>query len=70
MRSVGKSERRRGVYWVQATEAEASLVLGQVDAALEAYAKAVGMEDAQPAHVASTREVALPEVPPSLRKVT
>lgn len=48
-----------GSYWVQATEAEASLILGQVDAALEAYAKAVGMEDAQPAHVASTRKQAL-----------
>ncbi len=52
-------ERGEGSYWSQATEAEACLLLGEVDASLEAYSLAVGMPDAQPSHVASTRKQAL-----------
>ena len=54
LRSKGKTS-----YWIQATEGEASLLLGQVDAAVEAYQVAVGRKDALPSCVASTRKQAL-----------
>ena len=47
-----------GSYWIQATEAEASLILGQVGR-LGGLCQAVGMEDAKPSYVASTRKQAL-----------
>jgi len=46
-------------YWVQATIAEAHLYLGLIKESADAYQEAVEMEDAQPAHVASTRKQAL-----------
>jgi class 3 adenylate cyclase/tetratricopeptide (TPR) repeat protein len=46
-------------YWVQATIAEAYLLLGELDNALDAYAKAVRMEDAKTSYIASTRKQAL-----------
>lgn len=48
-----------GSYWVQATEAEACLYLGEIEEAIAAYGGAVKLEDAQPSHVASTRKQAL-----------
>jgi len=46
-------------YWIEATEAEASLILGQVEAATESYEAAFKREDAQPSSIASTRKQAL-----------
>ena len=46
-------------YWIQATEAEASLLLGQFESAVESYKAAVKLVDAQPSHIASTRKQAL-----------
>ena len=45
-------------YWIEATEAEASLILGQVDA-VETYESAFNREDAQPSSIASTRKQTL-----------
>lgn len=52
-------QRGDGSYWSQATEAEASLLLGEIDEAISAYKTAVNLEDAQPSHIASTRKQAL-----------
>jgi class 3 adenylate cyclase/tetratricopeptide (TPR) repeat protein len=46
-------------YWIQATEAEALLLLGSVDDAVFAYGEAVAMPDAKPSRVSSTRKQAL-----------
>ena len=46
-------------YWIQATEAEALLLLGSVDDAVYSYAEAVSMPDVEPAWIASTRKQAL-----------
>ena len=46
-------------YWVRATQAEAFLLLGRIDEALDAYALAVDLPDAKPSYVASTRKQAL-----------
>ena len=46
-------------YWVQATIAEAYLLLGSIDESLSAYSKAVSLEDAKPSYIASTRKQAL-----------
>ncbi len=46
-------------YWIEATEAEASLILGQVESAVETYESAFNREDAQPSSIASTRKQAL-----------
>ena len=46
-------------YWVRATQAEAFLLLGRIDEALDAYALAVDLADAKPSYVASTRKQAL-----------
>ena len=46
-------------YWIEATEAEASLILGQVESAVEIYESAFNREDAQPSSIASTRKQAL-----------
>ncbi len=46
-------------YWVQATMAESSLLLGQIPDSIEAYKEAVAMKDAHPSHIASTRKQAL-----------
>ena len=46
-------------YWVRATQAEAFLLLGQIDEALDAYALAVELPSAKPSHIASTRKQAL-----------
>ncbi len=46
-------------YWVQATIAEAYLLLGEIKQSMSAYEEAVSMDDAQPSHVASTRKQAL-----------
>ena len=49
----------RDSYWIEATEAEASLILGQVEAACESYESAFKRVDAQPSSIASTRKQAL-----------
>lgn len=46
-------------YWIQATEAEALLLLGSVDDAVFSYSEAVAMPDVKPSWVASTRKQAL-----------
>ena len=46
-------------YWVQATIAEAYLLLGELEHSLNAYRKAVELDDAKPAYIASTRKQAL-----------
>lgn len=46
-------------YWVRATQAEAFLLLGRIDEALDAYALAVDLASAKPSYVASTRKQAL-----------
>ena len=46
-------------YWVQATIAEAYLLLGNLENSLESYTKAVQLADAKPSYVASTRNQAL-----------
>ena len=46
-------------YWIQATEAEALLLLGSVDDAVFSYTEAVAMPDVKPSWVASTRKQAL-----------
>jgi class 3 adenylate cyclase/tetratricopeptide (TPR) repeat protein len=46
-------------YWVQATIAEAYLLLGELEYSLEAYKRAVQLEDAKPSYIASTRKQAL-----------
>lgn len=46
-------------YWVRATQAEAFLLLGNIDEALDAYALAVDLSDAKPSYIASTRKQAL-----------
>ena len=46
-------------YWVQATIAEAYLLLGEIHQSVAAYQEAVLLEDAQPSHIASTRKQAL-----------
>lgn len=46
-------------YWVRATQAEAFLLLGQIEQALEAISIAVNLDDAKPSYVASTRKQAL-----------
>ena len=46
-------------YWVRATQAEAFLLLGQIEEALDAYALAVELPSAKPSYVASTRKQAL-----------
>jgi class 3 adenylate cyclase/tetratricopeptide (TPR) repeat protein len=48
-----------GNYWVQATIAEAYLLLGSIEESLQAYSKAVDLEDARPSYIASTRKQAL-----------
>ena len=60
-REICRSLKQRGdgSYWVQATEAESSLLLGEIDEAVSAYTIAVNLEDAQPSHIASTRKQAL-----------
>lgn len=60
-RQICQTLRERGEdsYWSQATEAEACLLLGEIDEALNAYSSAVGMPDAQPSYIASTRKQAL-----------
>ena len=51
--------RGQGDYWSQATIGEAYLIEGNIEASLSAYAEAVGMPDAEPAKIASTRTQAL-----------
>jgi class 3 adenylate cyclase/tetratricopeptide (TPR) repeat protein len=46
-------------YWIEATIAEAYLLLGQIDEAIHAYSDAVELIDAKPSHIASTRKQAL-----------
>ena len=46
-------------YWIQATEAEALLLLGSVDDAVFSYSEALAMPDVKPSWVASTRKQAL-----------
>ncbi len=46
-------------YWIQATEAEALLLLGSVDDAVYAYSEAVSIPNAEPSWIASTRKQAL-----------
>lgn len=46
-------------YWIEATEAEASLILGQIEAATDSYKSAFNRNDAQPSSIASTRKQAL-----------
>jgi len=46
-------------YWIQATEAEALLLLGSVDDAVFSYSEAVKMTDVKPSWIASTRKQAL-----------
>ena len=46
-------------YWVRATQAEAFLLLGQIEEALDAYALAVELQSAKPSFIASTRKQAL-----------
>ena len=46
-------------YWVRATQAEAFLLLGQIEEALDAYTLAVELQSAKPSYVASTRKQAL-----------
>ena len=46
-------------YWVQATIAEAYLLLGSLEESLAAYSAAVQLDDAQPSYIASTRKQAL-----------
>ena len=60
-REICRTLRSKGdaSYWVIATEAEASLLLGEIDVAIAAYSEAVNLEDAQPSHIASTRKQAL-----------
>ncbi len=60
-RSICSELRKKGrdSYWIEATEAEASLILGQVDAAAESYESAFDRKDAQPSSIASTRKQAL-----------
>ena len=55
----GTPEKGKDSYWIEATEAEASLILGQVEAATESYESAFKREDAQPSSIASTRKQAL-----------
>ena len=54
LREKGKSN-----YWVEATIAEAYLLLGRIDEAIHAYADAVELSDANPSYIASTRKQAL-----------
>ena len=54
LRDKGKSN-----YWVEATIAEAYLLLGRIDEAIHAYADAVELPDANPSYIASTRKQAL-----------
>jgi len=60
-REICRTLRQRGdgSYWVLATEAEASLLLGEINEAIQAYTTAVNLDDAQPSHIASTRKQAL-----------
>ena len=60
-REICRTLRQRGdgSYWVLATEAESSLLLGEINEAITAYSTAVNLEDAQPSHIASTRKQAL-----------
>jgi class 3 adenylate cyclase len=46
-------------YWVQATIAEAYLLLGELENSLQEYSKAVQLEDAKQSYIASTRKQAL-----------
>lgn len=46
-------------YWIQATEAEALLLLGSVDDAVFSYSEAVSMPEAKPSWISSTRKQAL-----------
>jgi class 3 adenylate cyclase len=46
-------------YWIQATEAEALLLLGSVDDAVFSYSEAVSMRDTEPSWISSTRKQAL-----------
>ena len=60
-REICRTLRERGdaSYWVLATEAEASLLLGEIDEAVLTYNGAVNLEEAKPSHIASTRKQAL-----------
>ena len=53
LKSDGKNE-----YWVQATEAEALLVLGEIKDSVMSYVEAVSLPDAQPSWISSTRKQA------------
>jgi len=53
LKSDGKNE-----YWVQATEAEALLVLGEIKDSVISYAEAVSLPDVQPSWISSTRKQA------------
>jgi class 3 adenylate cyclase len=46
-------------YWIQATEAEALLLLGSVDDAVYSYSEAVSMPETKPSWISSTRKQAL-----------
>ena len=52
-------EKNDSNYWVRATQAEAFLLLGQIEEALDAYALAVELQSAKPSFIASTRKQAL-----------
>ncbi len=54
LKSGGKNE-----YWVQATEAEALLLLGSVKESVVSYLEAVSLPDAKPSWISSTRKQAL-----------
>ena len=60
-REICRKLRKKGIdsYWIEATEAEASLILGQIESAIESYDLAFKREDAQPSSIASTRKQAL-----------
>ena len=60
-REICRKLRKKGIdsYWIEATEAEASLILGQIESAVESYDLAFKREDAQPSSIASTRKQAL-----------